>query len=131
MGHYSEQGWWHYFPVAFLVKTPGGTLVLTGVALLLATVLFRVRLRQRRSGSLLRRWISILRALPFAAWWLSVPLVYYFATSLTSHINLGVRHLLPIYPFLFALLGWLVTIRLTRYTRAFRYVVWSLAFRRH
>ncbi len=28
LGRYSDQGWWNYFPVAFLLKTPLPTLIL-------------------------------------------------------------------------------------------------------
>lgn len=125
MGHYSNTGWWYYFPIAFVVKTPGGTLVLTGMILLLALQYFSLRVRAM-SGSWLRRWLASLRALPFSAFWLVVPFLFYFGTSLTSHINLGVRHLLPIYPFLFVMIGWLATIRFQRFQRCFHFIIVSL-----
>ena len=45
------------------------------------------------------------RAFPLE--WLGVllPPVVFFGASLTSHIDLGVRHLLPIYPFLYIAIG--------------------------
>lgn len=125
MGHYSETGWWYYFPVAFAVKTPGGTLVLTGMIFLLALQYFSLRVRSA-AGSRLKRWLASLRALPFSAYWLVVPFLLYFGTSLTSHINLGVRHLLPIYPFLFVMLGWLVAIRSQRFQHGFHFIIVSL-----
>ena len=33
--------------------------------------------------------------------WLVGPIAIYAAISLTSHINIGIRHFLPVYPFLF------------------------------
>src|SRR6185436_6674278 len=36
-GRYSDQGWWYYFPVAFMLKTP----VLTLAAIAASLVLFR------------------------------------------------------------------------------------------
>jgi len=42
------------------------------------------------------------RAVPFVWIGLLLPPALYFAISTTSAINLGVRHLLPVYPFLYA-----------------------------
>jgi hypothetical protein len=33
LGHYSTSGWWYYFPVAFVSKTPVSILVLTVIGL--------------------------------------------------------------------------------------------------
>jgi hypothetical protein len=47
--------------------------------------------------------------------WLVAPVGVYLAIALTSHINIGIRHLLPVYPFLFiaggALLSHLIEAR--------------------
>lgn len=120
LGHHSQRGWWYYFPLAFAVKTPGGTLALVGLVVIAAITWFA---RKSLTDPALR-WKN---ALPFTAIWLFVPPVYYFLTSLTSHINLGIRHLLPIYPFLFVSLGWLATLRLSSATKIFRWILGSLA----
>jgi hypothetical protein len=77
LGQYGHQGWWHYFLVAFLAKTPLATLV----GLLLATLAL---LRNPRRDDL----------------WLLLPPAAYFLTSITSSLNIGYRHLLPMLPFL-------------------------------
>jgi hypothetical protein len=82
MGQNSEQGWWYYFPVAFLVKTPLPTLVLLGAALI--PLLVR------------RRSIPLTLAL--------YPLVYVI-TALFSSVDIGYRHLLPILPFAYIMIG--------------------------
>jgi predicted membrane-bound dolichyl-phosphate-mannose-protein mannosyltransferase len=89
LGRVSEHGRWQYFPVAFAVKTPTGVLVL--LAMLLAAAFLRTRRAEGRTD------------LPWAV--LVVPPALYFASCLASGINLGVRHLLPMYPFLFVLLA--------------------------
>jgi hypothetical protein len=83
LGQNYHHGTWLYFPVAFALKTPPLTL-----ALLLLT----------GAGLALRR-------LPSRGWrhelaLLALPL-FYFAVSLTSGVNIGYRHLLPMLPFLF------------------------------
>jgi len=84
LGEVRETGWWYYFPVVFAVKSTTALLLLTVLALALA---FRA---VRATGALI--WLSLL-----------IPPLFYFGVSMTSHINLGVRHLLPVYPFLYLL----------------------------
>ena len=89
LGQYSEGGWWDYFPVAFMLKTPLPTLIVLGwgaAAFILGIF---------RSGQGRRKNLS---GLDSAA--LLVPAVGYFAIALTTDINLGYRHILPILPFL-------------------------------
>jgi 4-amino-4-deoxy-L-arabinose transferase-like glycosyltransferase len=84
LGRYSDLGWWYYFPVAFALKT---TVAFLGLAI--ASLLWALwRLLVRRDGQLL---------------FLLAPIAAYLAISLTSSINIGIRHFLPVYPFLFVL----------------------------
>jgi len=85
-GRRSQRGWWYYFPLAFLVKAPA--------ALLLALLAFLVLFALRRE-----------RPLPFAYWVAIIPILVYGWFTIGSRINIGIRHLLPVFPFLFALLG--------------------------
>lgn len=91
LGQYSDSGWWYYFPVAFLLKTPLPTLLLLAVAL--------VRLARSSKGQDANRPDR----LDLAALWL--PAAGYFAIAMTTDINLGYRHLLPILPFLYVFIG--------------------------
>jgi hypothetical protein len=97
LGQYNDLGWWYYFPLAFALKT-------TIPFLLLATV-----------GLGWSVWRFVKRDWRFL--WVVVPVGIYLAISLTSHINIGIRHFLPIYPFLFiaggALLAQLLQARQT------------------
>jgi 4-amino-4-deoxy-L-arabinose transferase-like glycosyltransferase len=84
LGRYSDLGWWYYFPVAFALKT---TVAFLGLAI--ASLLWALwRLLVRRDGQLL---------------FLLAPIAAYLVISLTSSINIGIRHFLPVYPFLFVL----------------------------
>lgn len=96
LGNYSDSGWWYYFPVAFLLKTPLPILLLLVWAL--GRVCWLVFSHERdRSVSL----FDILALL--------IPACGYFAIALTTTINLGYRHLLPILPFLYVLIGTVVS----------------------
>jgi hypothetical protein len=87
LGEVRYTGWWYYFPLAMLFKTPLATLA----AGLVAVALWASRSRATRPG-----WHIVC---------LVVPVVVYLAFALTTNLNLGLRHVLPIYPFAFVLIG--------------------------
>jgi hypothetical protein len=87
MGETYHHGVWTYFPIAFALKTPLLTLALLAVS---AVHGVRAILGRRADliGARARMALTFLPAL-------------YFAVSLTSGINIGYRHLLPVLPFVF------------------------------
>jgi hypothetical protein len=95
-GEFRAVGWPGFFPYTFLVKTPIPTLTLA----LLAGALFV----GRRPDAAERGpwWRAAARAptLP-----LLTPLALYWAMAVSSHLNIGHRYLLPVYPPLFVLCG--------------------------
>jgi hypothetical protein len=93
-GAYSTYGWWSYFPAAFLIKTPLGSLVLITTSLVLYS-----------SGSPLGY-----RQLLF----LMLPVILIFLAMTQANTNIGLRHILPIYPFLFVLASRMATLRFRR-----------------
>lgn len=106
-GAYSVVGWTRFFPLAFLYKS---TLpVLLGCVVGLGALLRRWRTSPTAGGPGWRA--DLYRMTP-----LLVLFAVYWAASLTSHLNIGHRHLLPTYPVLFILFGgfgtWLARHRL-------------------
>jgi 4-amino-4-deoxy-L-arabinose transferase-like glycosyltransferase len=85
LGAYSDHGWWYYFPVAFALKTTIPFLLITLVSLAWAAF-----------GSF-RREVKFLILL--------APVVIYGLMAMSASINIGIRHLLPVFPFLFILAG--------------------------
>ncbi len=85
LGEYSSGGWWTYFLAAFFLKTPVGTILALALSLLLPV-----------QGARLSRQ---------AALWLLAPAAAVFLLFSWIGINIGVRYVLPAYPFLFALAG--------------------------
>jgi hypothetical protein len=79
LGQTSNRGWWYFFLVVLAVKTPLGLLILTLLGVVTS-----------------RRWIA--GNAPRLATILCAVLILLIAMS--TRINLGVRHVLPIYPFL-------------------------------
>jgi hypothetical protein len=85
LGKIYPHGKWFYFPVAFAIKSTLPLLVL----LVMAPIVLWKETEYRRE-------------LIF----LLVPAVIYFLVAMTSGMNIGVRHILPVYPFLIAIAGW-------------------------
>ncbi len=88
MGETRIGGWWYYFVISVLLKTP--------LALLLLLVIAGARGRVCWRGRGLE------------AFFLLVPPLAYFTASCAGSLNIGHRHILPIYPFLFVLAGSLI-----------------------
>ena len=133
LGRYSDSGWWLYFPVAFVLKTP--------LAILLLLLYVTLRIAKRSNASRVRRepvatspsdasgrgltansqpaqhahttirhspaprHSSLIARHSFDLAALLIPAAGYFAIALTTDINLGYRHLLPVLPFLYVLIG--------------------------
>ena len=83
LGHFFPTGVWFYYPVAMSIKT---TLPL--LLLVIAALFFSRELWNRNRQALIIIW---------------VPVISYLAIASTSRYNVGVRHALPVYPFLIAL----------------------------
>jgi 4-amino-4-deoxy-L-arabinose transferase-like glycosyltransferase len=102
LGKVYAHGVWFYFPVAFLVKSTVGVLAL--FLLSLGVVVTR-RLNRRRE-------ILVL----------AVPVIFYLIVALTVGMNIGVRHILLVYVFLYVLIGG-AACALIRKSRKWAYVI--------
>ncbi len=85
LGKVLAHGVWYYFPVVILIKSTLGLLALSALALL-AIATRRLKLR--------RELVYVL-----------VPPAVYLAVAMASGMNIGARHLLPMYTFVFVLAG--------------------------
>jgi hypothetical protein len=88
LGNLSIVGWWYYFPLAILFKTPLATLIAIPLAIIVS--------RKRRTSSIHNWW-------PIAA--TLVGPIFYMAVAMRAHLDIGLRHTFPVYPFLFIFLG--------------------------
>ncbi len=89
LGRFYAGGVWYYFPLAVLVKEPLALLIMF-------------------FGGIIS-WVVWRKKLEFRDWLLIIPTALYFCFSLTAQLNVGIRHLLPIYPFLFIFIGYSVS----------------------
>ncbi len=88
MGERSLVGWWYYFPLAMAFKTPTATIAVVGLT---------------AAAVAARRWW---RAARWSALALAVPFAIFLASALSSDLNIGLRHVFPLYPLAFVATGW-------------------------
>ena len=81
LGQVSDTGWWYYFPVALALKTTIPFFVTSVCGLVWATIQVLVR----------KRYVLL---------YVLLPAIGFLGLSMTSHLNIGVRHILPIFPLL-------------------------------
>ena len=85
LGKTYPHGVWFYFPLAMAIKSTVPFL------LLLAITIWAIATRR------LSQWREVL--------YLTVPPVLYLAVAMSSRMNIGMRHILPMYPFLTVLIA--------------------------
>lgn len=100
LGSYNRAGFWLFFPVALAVKTPLGILILAAVALILG-------LRTRSSNRNLRVLVAYAAGILFVA--------------VFSRIDIGIRHVLPMYVGL-SLSGAVALVRLLEWSNTRRWL---------
>jgi hypothetical protein len=88
-GEIRVQGWWYYFPLAMLFKTPLATLIAIAGACVVCIMII-CRKISSRSWSICALLIAPL---------------FYMAVAMHGNLNIGLRHILPVYPFLFIFVG--------------------------
>jgi 4-amino-4-deoxy-L-arabinose transferase-like glycosyltransferase len=102
LGKVYAHGVWFYFPVAFLIKSTVGVILLFLLSL----------------GIVATRRLNYSREILF----LVVPVVFYLIVAMTVGMNIGVRHILVVYVFLYVLIGG-ATWMLVGESRKWAYVV--------
>jgi hypothetical protein len=87
LGEWRHRGWWYFFPVLLLLKTPLPFLLLSGLGAILLTVSFRKD----------RDWRKMALVV--------IPVVI-LGLAMLSNIDIGLRHVLAVYPILSVVAGY-------------------------
>lgn len=90
LGQISNSGWWYYFPVLILFKTVPIELLIIFISII---VLYSLRSHNSLAKFLL------------------VAAIVYLAVAMLTKADLGIRHILPIYPLLFIITGVLTKLK--------------------
>ncbi len=108
MGEVSSKGWRSYFPVMYTTKETLALHALTIIALLLV-VISLLRSKEKTNA---RDWIKnhfvIFTSIFFIA--------FYWAYSMANPLNIGIRHMLPTFPFIYLLVARALTSEKISYT---------------
>ncbi len=104
LGEISANGWKTYFPIVYLIKVPLAFHILSLIGLLYLALSikkpFWVNTLQRT-----KKWAKE----HFAETTLLCFLLIYWATSINAKLNIGIRHLLPVFPLTFLLVARITT----------------------
>jgi 4-amino-4-deoxy-L-arabinose transferase-like glycosyltransferase len=110
----SASGWWYYFPVVYFLKVPLAFHILTLIALLSFSISikepFWIRFRKR-----VKDWILS----HFTQFSMLIFLIIYWGTSISGRLNIGVRHVLPTFPFTYVLVSSGLIIALNKIKKPF------------
>lgn len=85
LGHNSNSGWWYYFPIAIIFKTPIPIFIFLAL-----TIIYYKKIKAKVS---------------FDELLLILPPVIYLSFAMYSKADLGIRHILPIFPFIFVFIS--------------------------
>lgn len=98
LGEIGPTGWWYYFPVLYLFKVPLAFHILSIIAFASLFSFSKAFVLQTAS---VKRWIHQ----HFTEISMGIFIVLYAMTAVTSSLNIGIRHILPIFPFLYVLVA--------------------------
>jgi len=100
LGDVTNKGWKSYFPIVYAIKEPLALHIFTIIALLILA-----------AGGTKEAWQKIFKFFPrflktnFTEIAMLLFLAIYWGASLTSNLNIGVRHILPTFPFVYILVS--------------------------
>jgi len=97
LGTEHQHGLWYYYPLSFLIKTPLSVLILCLFSLVYCLYLWFHRAKNTPLQKTIMRFLDETIIIAALMWLIGV--------GISSNLNIGLRHLLPIYPLLFILLG--------------------------
>lgn len=100
LGDVSAGGWWYYFPAVFLLKEPIPSLIFVFIALFVGLSVF---IKKSPFGTKRIRRFGEYLGTHFGEFAMLLIILFYWLYSIGSPLNIGVRHLLPTFPFLFIL----------------------------
>ncbi|HEX9722533.1 MAG TPA: glycosyltransferase family 39 protein [Candidatus Paceibacterota bacterium] len=101
-GEIKAGGWWYYFPLIYLYKAPLAFHVLTLLGILGIVWSFQKQWYRGLKDVLVTWWIKK----HFAFFAFAVFTAGYFLVAMLGNLNIGMRHLLPLFPMLYILTIW-------------------------
>jgi len=100
MDQISAAGWRSYFPIVYAIKVPLAMHALTFLSLLLLLG----RMRNIKMGTRGKQVHSFVKTY-FVPIGFFVFILFYWSLSIRNNLNIGIRHVLPTFPFLYLLIA--------------------------
>jgi len=97
MGQVSGNAWKQYFPVMYLLKVPLAFHILTLIIIILWMMAVKKNHFLKKTTNRLGRWTKE----HIAEFSLLVIFIVYWLTSITGNLNIGIRHILPVFPIMY------------------------------
>jgi hypothetical protein len=97
LGQVSGDAWKHYFPIMYLLKVPLSFHILTLLLFLLWLFSLKRPKPAKRIWNKLKSWLLK----HFTEFSLLIFFIIYWTTSITGNLNIGIRHILPIFPIMY------------------------------
>ena len=100
LGDVTNKGWKSYFPIVYAIKEPLTLHILTIIALLVLA-----------AGGTRKAWSRAFESFSnflknhFTEIAMLIFLAIYWGASITSNLNIGIRHILPTFPFIYVLVS--------------------------
>jgi len=98
LGEVSAVSWKRYFPIVYIIKTPLSLNILALIALLfLAWQVPKIKNWKFEIRNWLKKYFAEISMLIFLA--------IYWGVSIKGNLNIGIRHILPTFPFIYILIS--------------------------
>jgi hypothetical protein len=101
LGQVSGDAWMSYFPIMYFLKAPLAFHLLTLIALILWLSYLKKRRIFKKPITKLGVWLKE----HLTEFSLLLFFIIYWVTSITGNLNIGVRHIIPIFPILYILIS--------------------------
>ena len=107
LGQVTAQSWKSYFPVVYSIKETLAFLILGVISLFYATWLIKKPFWQE-PWQRFKNWVKS----HFTEFSFLCFMAIYWLTSITAKLNIGIRHLMPVFPFTYILVAYVLSLML-------------------
>ncbi len=113
LGQTSNQSWWYFYPVSFLIKTTLVLQILMWLSLIiLAFCIFKRAKKDREQLDVQGRWNRVWTgfvkiANDYLFFFIAITcMLMFMMVGVLGNLNIGLRHILGLWPFMIMLCGW-------------------------
>jgi hypothetical protein len=121
LGEISASGWYRYFPIVYLIKEPLAFHIFTIISLLYLSLLIEISFWKNIAYNSLN-WLRS----HFVEFSMLTFMAVYWTFSIVSPLNIGVRHLLPVFPFTILLVSEVINIWLKPPLLRVKYLIFGV-----